>query len=230
MWQSTLARVSNKLPLFARCIVLEAFSLPALGVGYWAQHVGAHPGFPDRGRRTLPGQRGRIDNSTGAQENSGEPKTQCCVVRCPCVCLWLSVFVCVPALSQAGREESSVNPGPCCEAGRCLDRKSSVDSGPCCESGRCLDRKSSVNPGPCCEPGRCLDRKPSVNPGPCCVAGRCLDRKPSENPGPCCESGRCLDRRKLSASLADVCLSVFVCVPALSLVSFLLFSGVSVNR
>ena len=74
-----------------------AFSLPTRGFRHRAQHLGAHPGSLDRGRRTLPGQKGRIDNSTGAQENSGGPKTQ--RVSCPCVCLWLSVFVCVPALS-----------------------------------------------------------------------------------------------------------------------------------
>ena len=120
MRQRALAQVSNKLPLFASCIVLEAFSLPARAFGHRAQHLGARPGSIDQGRRTLPGQRGRIDNSTGAQENSGSPKTQHCVVSCLCICLWLSVFVCVPALSQAGQEKSSVNPGPGCEAGRCL--------------------------------------------------------------------------------------------------------------
>ena len=104
MWQRALPRVSNKLPLFASCIVLEAFSLLARGFRRRAQHLGAGPGSFDRRKRTLPGQRGRIDNSTGAQENSGGPKTQRCVVSCPCVCLWLSMFVCVPALSQAGQE------------------------------------------------------------------------------------------------------------------------------
>ena len=38
MWQRALAPVSNKLPLFASCIVLEAFSLPAQGFRYRAQH------------------------------------------------------------------------------------------------------------------------------------------------------------------------------------------------
>ena len=38
MRQRALARVSNKLPLFASCIVLEAFSLPAQGFGERAQH------------------------------------------------------------------------------------------------------------------------------------------------------------------------------------------------
>ena len=38
MRQRALARVSNKLPLFASCIVLEAFSLPTRGFGHWAQH------------------------------------------------------------------------------------------------------------------------------------------------------------------------------------------------
>ena len=41
MWQRALARVSNKLPLFASCIVLEAFSLPAWGFRHWAQHSAA---------------------------------------------------------------------------------------------------------------------------------------------------------------------------------------------
>ena len=40
MQQRALARVSNKLPLFASCIVLEAFSLPAQGFGHRAQHRG----------------------------------------------------------------------------------------------------------------------------------------------------------------------------------------------
>ena len=39
MRQRALARVSNKLPLFASCIVLEAFSLPAQGFGHRAQHL-----------------------------------------------------------------------------------------------------------------------------------------------------------------------------------------------
>ena len=99
MQQRAVARVSNKLPLFASCIVLEAFSLLARGFRHWAQHLGACLGSLDLGRRTFPGHRGRIDNSTGAQENSGGLKPQHCVVSCPCVCLWLSVFVCVPALS-----------------------------------------------------------------------------------------------------------------------------------
>ena len=99
MWQRALARVSNRLPLFASCIVLEAFSLPTRGFGHWAQHLGARLGSLDRRRRTLPGQRGRIDNNAGAQGNTGGLKTQHCVVSCPCVCLQLSVFVCVSALS-----------------------------------------------------------------------------------------------------------------------------------
>ena len=129
MRQRALAQISNKLPLFASCIVLEAFSLPARGFGHRAQHLGACLGSLDRGRRTLPGQRGRIDNSTSAQENSGGWKTQHCVVICPCVCLWLSVFVCVPSLSQAGQEKSSASPGPCCEAGRCLAQEVQCESG-----------------------------------------------------------------------------------------------------
>ena len=128
MRQRALARVSNKLPLCASCIFLEAFSLSAQGFGRRALHLGARPGSLDRGRRTLPGQRGRIDNSTGAQENSGGPKTQRCVVSCPCVCLWLSVFVCVPALSQAGQEVQGKS-GPCCEAGRCLVQEKAFNKG-----------------------------------------------------------------------------------------------------
>ena len=156
MRQRALARVSNKRPLFASCIVLEAFSLPTRGFRHRAQHLGACPASLDRGRRTLPGQKGRIDNSTSAQENSGGLKNQLCVLSCPCVCLWLSIFVCVPALSQAGQEESSVNPGPAVKQEGVWHRKSSVNPGPCCEAGGVWCRKSSVNPGPCCEAGRCL--------------------------------------------------------------------------
>ena len=130
MQQRALARVNNKLPLFASCTVLEALSLLARGFRHRAQHVGALPGSLEWGRgRTLPGQRGRIDNSTGAQENSGGLKTQRCDVSCPCVCLWLSMFVCVPALSQAGQEESSVSPGSCCEAGSYLAQEIQCESG-----------------------------------------------------------------------------------------------------
>ena len=39
MRQRALARVSNKLPLFASCIVLEAFSLPARGFRHQAQQI-----------------------------------------------------------------------------------------------------------------------------------------------------------------------------------------------
>ena len=39
MQQRALARVSNKLPLFSSCIVLEAFSLPSRGFGHWAQQT-----------------------------------------------------------------------------------------------------------------------------------------------------------------------------------------------
>ena len=56
------------------CIVLEAFSLPTQGFGHQAEHLGARPGSPDRGKRTLPGQRGRIDKNTGAQ---AEQESQC---------------------------------------------------------------------------------------------------------------------------------------------------------
>ena len=99
MRQRALARVSNKLPLFASCIVFEAFSLPTRGFGHRAQHLGARLGSLDRRRRTLPGQRGRIDNSTVTQENSGGRKTHRCVVSCLCVCLQLSMCGGVPALS-----------------------------------------------------------------------------------------------------------------------------------
>ena len=40
MRQRALAGVSNKLPLFASCTVLEAFSLPARGFGHRAQQRG----------------------------------------------------------------------------------------------------------------------------------------------------------------------------------------------
>ena len=39
MRQRALAQVSNKLPLFASCIVLEAFSLPAQGFRHQAQQA-----------------------------------------------------------------------------------------------------------------------------------------------------------------------------------------------
>ena len=52
---------------------MEAFSLPTRGFIHQALHLGAHPGSLDWGKRTLPGQRGSIDNSTGAQAGQESP-------------------------------------------------------------------------------------------------------------------------------------------------------------
>ena len=48
-------------PSFVCCIIMEVFSFPAGGFGQRAQHLGARPGSLDWGKRTLPGQRGKID-------------------------------------------------------------------------------------------------------------------------------------------------------------------------
>ena len=56
------------------CIVLEAFSLSTQGFEHRAEYLGARPGSLDRGKRTLPGQRGRIDKNNGAQ---AEQESQC---------------------------------------------------------------------------------------------------------------------------------------------------------
>ena len=55
------------------CIALEAFSLPTQGFGHRAEHLGTRLGSLDRGNRTLPGQRGRIDKNTGAQAEQESP-------------------------------------------------------------------------------------------------------------------------------------------------------------
>ena len=60
------------------CIVLEAFSLPARGFGHQAKHLGDRPGSLDWEKRTFPGQRGRINNNTGAQAGKSSVNPRPC--------------------------------------------------------------------------------------------------------------------------------------------------------
>ena len=183
-----LARVSNKLPFFVSCIVLEAFSLPAQGFGHRARNLGARPGSLDQEKRTLTGQRGRINDSTSA---------------------------------QAGK--SSVNPRPCCEAGRYLVQKKAFYKG-----GNRLNVPAGVRPRPATTLGGSqFCGKESSSPDPKSGEQWMPFGKVNLLPG----GKRIQGARKPSAMLsADICLcvclqlSVFVCVPALSLVLLLLKS------
>ena len=84
------------------------------GLGLQAEHLGARPGSLDWGRMLFGTKGKRTGNSTGA---------------------------------QAGLEKSSVNPGPAVRQEGVWRRKSSVNPEPCCEAGRCLAQEVQCKSG-----------------------------------------------------------------------------------